>query len=223
MYHPFNWRGWVDWGVGAIGDIASHTLNHAYWALDLQYPETVEATSSPFGLDEQGAPASYPAAMEVVFRYPGTATRAPVTMYWRDGGLWAPRPAMLPDGVSHRRSAIIIGDKGLIMHDGYGNNPQVYPESLRDAAAKVPQKYERVPGQQHAIHWADAIRHHRKANSDFEYSSRVTENMLLGIVAVRTGQGVPIRYDGATGTVTNNSAANQYLTRQPRRGWELGI
>ena len=128
---------------------------------------------------------------------------------------------MLPEGVSHRRSAIIVGDKGVLMHDAYGNNPQLYPESLREAAAKVPQQYERVPGQLHAMHWADAIRNHRKANSDFEYSSRLTENMLLGIVAVRTGQGVQIRYDGASGTVTNNAAANQYLKREPRRGWEI--
>jgi predicted dehydrogenase len=221
VYHPFNWRGWIDWGTGAVGDIASHTLNHAYWALDLRYPDTVEATSSPFGLDENGAPASYPAAMEVVFRYAGTASRAPVTIYWRDGGLWAPRPDGLPEGVSHRRSAIIVGDKGVLMHDAYGNNPRLYPDALMDAATKVPQRYERVPGERHAMHWVDAIRTHRKANSDFEYSSRLTENMLLGIVAVRTGQGVQIRYDGETGTITNNSAANQYLRRDPRRGWEL--
>ena len=221
IYHPFNWRGWVDWGTGAVGDITAHTLNHVYWALDLQYPETVEATSSPFGLDESGAPASYPAAMEVVFRYPASGARQPVTIYWRDGGLWAPRPQGLPDGVNHRRAAIIIGDKGILMHDAYGNNPQLFPESLREAAAKVPEKYARVPGELHAMNWANAIRNRTKATADFEYTSRLTENMLLGIVALRTGQGVQIKYDGQTGMVTNNPAANQYLTREYRRGWTL--
>jgi len=221
MYHPFNWRGWIDWGVGAIGDIAAHTLNHAYWALGLTYPETVEATSSAFGLDENGEPASYPAAMEVVYRYPASGARPPVTIYWRDGGLWAPRPAGLPDAVSHRRAAIIVGDRGVLMHDSYGTNPHLYPESLMDAATQVPQTYPRVPGQLHAMNWIDAIRTHGKATADFEYASRLTENMLLGIVAIRTGQGVQIRYDGETGTVVNHPAANQYLAREYRRGWSL--
>ncbi|HEX2462306.1 MAG TPA: hypothetical protein VHJ58_19320, partial [Vicinamibacterales bacterium] len=221
IYHPFNWRGWIDWGVGAIGDIAAHTLNHAYWALGLTYPTTVEATSSAFGLDENGQPASYPSAMEVVYRYAADGSRPAVTVYWRDGGLWAPRPVNLPDEVNHRRAAIIVGDKGVLMHNSYGNNPQLYPESLQEAASKVPQKYERVPGELHAMNWVDAIRNHKKATADFEYASRLTENMLLGIVAVRTGQGVQIRYDGHSGTVLNNAAANQLLSREYRRGWSL--
>jgi predicted dehydrogenase len=221
IYHPFNWRGWIDWGVGAIGDIAAHTLNHAYWALGLTYPTTVEATSSAFGLDENGQPASYPSAMEVVYRYADDGSRPAVTVYWRDGGLWAPRPVNLPDGVNHRRAAIIVGDKGVLMHNSYGNNPQLYPESLQEEASKVPQKYERVPGELHAMNWVDAIRNHKKATADFEYASRLTENMLLGIVAVRTGQGVQIRYDGHSGTVLNNAAANQLLSREYRRGWSL--
>ena len=221
IYHPFNWRGWIDWGVGAIGDIAAHTLNHAYWALGLTYPATVEATSSPFGLDEDGQPASYPAAMEVIYRYAAEGTRPGVTVYWRDGGLWAPRPVNLPDGVSHRRAAIIVGDKGVLMHNSYGNNPQLYPESLMEAAAKVPRKYERIPGELHAMNWIHAIRSHGNATSDFEYASRLTENMLLGIVAIRAGQGVQIRYDGQSGTVVNNAAANQFIAREYRQGWSL--
>ena len=221
IYHPFNWRGWIDWGVGAIGDIAAHTLNHAYWALGLTYPATIEATSSAFGLDENGQPASYPSAMEVVYRYAADGSRPAVTVYWRDGGLWAPRPANLPDEVSHRRAAIIVGDKGVLMHNSYGNNPRVYPDSLMEVASKLPQKYERVPGELHAMNWIHAIRNHGKATSDFEYASRITENMLLGIVAIRTGQGVQIRYDGETGTVVNNTSANQFLSREYRRGWSL--
>ena len=90
-----------------------------------------------------------------------------------------------------------------------------------EAASKVPQTYARVPGELHAMNWVDAIRNHTKATADFEYTSRLTENMLLGIVAVRTGQGVQIRYDGHSGTVLNNAAANQLLSREYRRGWSL--
>jgi hypothetical protein len=116
---------------------------------------------------------------------------------------------------------MIIGDKGILLHDTYGMEPRLYPESLMEAAAAVPKKYPRVPGQRHAVNWVDAIRTGAKAVSDFEYASRVTETMLLGIVAARTGAGVPIHYDGATGTVRNNAAANQFLTREYRAGWSL--
>ena len=223
IYHPFNWRGWIDWGVGAVGDIAAHTLNHAWWALGLTYPTTVEATSTPFGLDEKGQAASYPAAMEVTFRFAAEGTRPAVKFTWRDGGLMAPRHEMLPDNVTLPRagSVIIVGDKGILVHQSYGNNPKLYPESLMEAAAKVPQKYDRVPGELHAMNWADAIKGRQKATSPFEVSSRVTEVMLLGIVAIKAGQGKQIRYDGQTGTVTNDTVANQLLGREYRRGWTL--
>ena len=71
------------------------------------------------------------------------------------------------------------------------------------------------------MNWVHAIKNHGRAISDFEYASRLTENMLLGIVAVRTGQGIQIRYDGQTGTIANNAAANQLLSREYRRGWSL--
>jgi hypothetical protein len=107
------------------------------------------------------------------------------------------------------------------MHDSYGNNPRLHPDALMDEASKVPQTFARVPGQLHAMDWIRAIRSDGRATADFEYASRLTENMLLGIVAVRTGQGVQIRYDGERGAVTNNAAANQLLSRDPRRGWTL--
>ena len=222
IYHPFNWRGWVDWGTGPIGDGAAHSLNHLYWALDLKYPTTVEATFSPFGLDEEGRHASFPSAMEVVFQFPGEGSRPPVKITWRDGGLWAPRPAMLPADVDHRESgSMIIGDKGILMHDAYGMDPKLYPASLMEAAAKVPRKYPRVAGQLHAMNWVDAIRGRANATSHFDYASRVTETMLLGIVAARAGRGVQIAYDGATGRITNNASANQFLTREYRKGWQV--
>ena len=160
-------------------------------------------------------------ASEIVYRYPADGARPPVTVIWRDGGLWAPRPVGFPEGVNHRRAALIIGDKGVLAHDAYGNNPHLYPESLMEAAAKVPQKYPRIPGELHAMNFANAIKTHGKATSDFEYASRLTENMLLGVVALKTGQGIPIGNDGATGTITNHAAANQHLSREYRAGWKV--
>src|SRR5262245_29784307 len=70
IYHPFNWRGWFDWGTGAIGDMAAHLIDHPYWALGLRYPTSVEATSTPWGTDGQSKPASYPLSSQIVYRFP---------------------------------------------------------------------------------------------------------------------------------------------------------
>ena len=146
LYHPFNWRGWLDWGTGALGDMAAHLIDHPYWALGLTYPTTIEATSTPFGPDENGNPASYPLAMEVVYRFPARGVQPPVTMTWRDGGLMPGRPDLLPESVTLQRGGggLLVGEKGILLHDTYGRNPRLYPESLMEAAKAVPQKYERV-------------------------------------------------------------------------------
>jgi hypothetical protein len=95
-----------------------------------------------------------------------------------------------------------------------------------EAAAKVPQKYERIATNEdkdplHRQNWAKACKGQAKPSSPFEYASKLTETMLLGIVALKTGQGAQIHYDGAKGEVTNLKEANQYLHREYRKGWSL--
>ncbi len=227
LYHPFNWRGWLDWGTGALGDMAAHLIDHPYWALGLTYPTTIEATSTPFGPDENGNPASYPLAMEVVYRFPARGAQPPVTMTWRDGGLMPGRPDLLPESVTLQRGGggLLVGEKGILLHDTYGRNPRLYPESLMETAKAVPQKYERVEtdGQNalHRMNWAKAAKGLTKASCPFDYAGPLTETMLLGIVALRTGQGRRIQYDGDAGRVTNATEANQFLQREYRAGWVL--
>jgi hypothetical protein len=117
-----------------------------------------------------------------------------------------------------------VGEKGILLHDTYGRNPRLYPETLTEAAKAVPQKYERVEAdsQNNALHrmnWAKAARGLTKASCPFDYAGPLTETMLLGIVALRTGQGRRIQYDGVTGRVTNVTEANQFLQRDYRPGW----
>ena len=111
------------------------------------------------------------------------------------------------------------------MHETYGKNPRLFPESLMEAAAKVPQKYERIETDKqeplHRQNWAKACKGQAKSTSPFEYASKLTETMLLGIVALKTGQGVQLSYDGEKGEVTNLKEANQYLHREYRKGWIL--
>jgi len=228
IYHPFNWRGWVDYGTGALGDMGAHLIDHPFWALDLGLPTQIEATSSPWGYDHKNNPVSHPLTTQAVYHFAARGNQPPVRMIWLDGGLMAPRPDVLPENISLERGGgvIIIGEKGILMHETYGKNPRLFPESLMEAAAKVPQKYERVETDKnknalHRQHWAKACKGKAAASSPFEYASKLTETMLLGIVALKTGQGAPIRYDGEKGEVTNLKEANQYLHREYRKGWTL--
>jgi predicted dehydrogenase len=228
IYHPFNWRGWVDYGTGALGDMGAHLIDHPFWALDLGLPTQIEATSTPWGYDRKNNPVSHPLATQAVYHFAARGNRPPVKMVWLDGGLMAPRPEVLPEKVSLERGGgvIIIGEKGILMHETYGKNPRLFPESLMEAAAKAPQKYDRIETDNdknplHRQNWAKACKGQAKATSPFEYASKLTETMLLGIVALKTGQGAQIRYDGEKGEITNVKEANQYLHREYRKGWIL--
>ncbi len=231
IYHPFNWRGWLDWGTGAIGDMAAHLIDHPYWALGLTYPTTVEATFTPWGTDLKNNRVSYPMGSHVVYHFPARGKQPPVKLTWFDGGLMPARPEALPDDVQldPGGGAIFIGEKGILVHGTYASNPKLFPVSLMEAAAKVPKTYFRVEksgeGQfaqaKHRMNWINAIKGKEKATCPFEYASRLTETMLLGVVAMKVGQSKKIYYDGDKGVITNNSDANQYLQREYRKGWTL--
>lgn len=231
IYHPFNWRGWLDWGTGAIGDMAAHLIDHPYWALGLTYPTSVEATFTPFGVDIKNKPVSYPMGSHVVYHFPQRGGQPPVKLSWFDGGLMPARPDNLPDDVQldGGGGAILIGEKGILVHGTYGSNPKLYPQSLMEVAAKVPKTYFRVEKSgsgpmaqaKHRMNWINAIKGKEKATCPFEYASRLTETMLLGVVAMKTGQSKKLYYDGEKGQITNNAEANQHLQREYRKGWTL--
>ena len=208
--------------------MGAHLIDHPYMALGLEYPTSIEATSTPWGGDRRN-PASYPQSMMVTYRFPARGDQPPVRMTWYDGGLLPPRPELIPYDVRLNRDAsggaLLIGERGVMLHGMWGEDPQLYPQSLMEEAARVPQRYPRLkPTEQENWHeqdWVDAIRENRPANSPFSYASRLTEVMLLGLVALRTGQGVPIEYDGAQMRVTSHPEANAYLSREYRSGWDL--
>jgi predicted dehydrogenase len=223
LYHPFNWRGWTDWGMGALGDMGAHLIDQPVFALDLGLPTSVEATSSPWGLDVDASPASFPQAMTVHYEFAARGEMPPVKMSWYDGGLMPPRPEHLPDELVLDRAGggIFVGTKGIILYGTYGNNPRLFPDSLTADAARVPQSIKRVTTT-HELNWANAIMKKAEPSSDFAYAAKLNEIMLLGIVALRAGQGKKILYDGANMRITNDADANQYLRREYRTGWSLG-
>ena len=229
MYHPFTWRGWLAFGTGALGDMGAHLIDHPFWALGLRAPSTVEATSTPWGADNLspwGGPqrdvASFPLAMQAHYEFPARGALPPVRMHWYEGGLMPARPAGLPDDVKLPRGGgvLYIGENGLMLHEGHGINARMYPESLMEEFGDLPQTYERVTTT-HEMNWANACKGIGKAVSPFEYAGPLTETMLLGIVALRTGQGEKIRWDAEEGRVTSHPDANAFLHREYRAGYTL--
>ena len=221
VYHPFNWRGWVDFGVSALGDMGAHLIDHPVWALGLDCPTSVEATSTPWG-GPADDPVSFPLAMRAHFEFPARGTAPPVDLHWYDGGLMPPRPAGLPSHVELERvgGGIFVGSRGLLMHETYGRNPQLFPEHLAAEAADVPKRYPRI-AESHQMNWVKACKEGGEASCPFGYAARLTEIMLLGIVALRTGQGRKISYDADAMRIVDAEEANQYLDREYRDGWAV--
>ena len=212
VYHPFNWRGWVDWGVGAIGDMGAHLIDHSMWALNLGLPTTIETVSTPFN------GASYPHATLTFYEFPARGPMPPVKLTWYDGGLMPNKPEELGDEeLKKEGGALLIGTKGKLLHDTYGLKPRLLPKSLHDSFGKPPQKLPRIDKEAHEMNWVDAAKGKGEASCPFEYAARLTEVMLLGIVALRAG--TKIHYDAANMRVTNVAQANDYLRREYRRGY----
>ena len=213
IYHPFNWRGWTDWGVGAIGDMGAHLIDSAYWALDLDYPTSIETTSTPYNKD------TYPMASTTHYQFAARGPRPAVTMTWYDGGLLPPKPEEMGEEELNKGGGVLfVGTKGKLMHDTYGYNPRLLPKSLHDSVGTPKETYERIKTS-HEMNWIDAIRGTQKTTSPFEYSGKLTEIMLLGVVALNAGK--KIHYDGANMKITNVPDSDALLKRAYRKGWEL--
>jgi hypothetical protein len=211
IYHPFNWRGWVDWGQGALGDMGAHLIDHPFWALDLGFPTSVETISTPFNK------ASYPTATTTYYEFAARGNKPAVRLTWYDGGLLPPKPEELgEEKVNPGGGVLFIGSKGKLMHDTYGANPRLLPKSLHESYGAPPQKLPRI-ATSHEMNWVEAAMGKTEASSPFSYAARLNETMLLGVVSLRAGS--KIYYDGANMKVTNSAAANDLLRREPRAGW----
>jgi hypothetical protein len=133
-----------------------------------------------------------------------------------------PRPEFLPDSVTLNREGgvFFVGEKGLLMHETYGSNPKLFPEGLMEAANAVPKTMPRITVS-HELNWAQACKGQGTTTCPFEYASRLTETMILGICALRAGQGRKVLYDADQMQFTNAPEANQFLTREYRAGWAI--
>ncbi len=218
---PWNWRGWLPFGTGTIGDWCCHVVDPSFWALDLGAPETVRAEVT--GYDPQRDGLTYPPATKITFQFPARGARGPVKLVWFDGTNRIPRPADLDAHYDvPGTGAILFGDQGMIMHGSHGaGDCRIVPDARRKAYLQKggpPPKIPRVKG--HAWDWIEAIRAGRPAGSNFDYGGALTQVALLGAIAIRFPD-TTLQWDAAGARFTNADAANAYVQPTFREGWKL--
>jgi predicted dehydrogenase len=213
-YAPYNWRGWWDFGTGAIGDMACHNMDPAFWALELGHPTSVEAGSS--GIN----PETTPLTSTIHYQFGARKNMPPVKMTWYGGGLMPPRPEELEAGrelTGGGNGILFVGDKGKIMCPGWGGSPRIIPETKMKAYKLPPKTLARSKG--HHRDWIDACKGGKPASSNFDYAGPMTEVVLLGNVALRAGR--KLDWDGPNMKATNAPEADRYIRPEYHNNWTL--
>jgi predicted dehydrogenase len=210
-YMPFKWRGWWDFGTGALGDMACHLMDPPFWALNLGYPTSVEAEGEP------RKPDSAPLWSVIRYEFPKRGKLPPVRLTWYDGGK-LPSTDLL-DGVTlpkESNGSLFVGSEGKLIIE-HGQKPRLLPEA-KYAGYKGPDPFiPRSPG--HYIQWIEACKTGKPTGSNFDYASVLTESVLLGNVAFRVGR--KIEWDAKRMRAKNAPEASQYVRREYRSGWSL--
>jgi len=222
IYHPMSWRGFWDFGTGALGDMGCHILDPAFWVLKLGQPTRVEATTTHY--QPEVAAETYPRAAIIRYEFPARGGMPPVKLTWSDGRLMPPRPRDLEPG---RRldgnGALLIGEKGTIMHGSHGaGGVRIIPEEKMRAYKRPEKTLPRVPRGQggHEQDWIRACKDGKPASSSFEYGGPLTEMVLLGVLAMRF-KDRPLEWDPVNLRVTNLPEADRYIRPPFRDGWTL--
>jgi predicted dehydrogenase len=220
-YLPFRWRGWWDFGTGALGDIGCHALDPVFRALKLGTPESVEASSTRVNAE------TYPLASMVTYQFPARGDMPPVKVAWYDGGLRPPRPAELEnDRILGAAGHLFIGDSGKILtkRTPRGAGYALIPESRAREYGNPPRTLPRSAG--HYQEWIDACKGGSAGGSHFAWAGPLTEAVLLGNVALRPEMRdemstKKLLWDGANLRFSNSDAANKFLKREYRPGWDM--
>jgi predicted dehydrogenase len=219
QYATFVWRYWWDFGNGVPPDMGIHHLDPAFNALALDVPDTVQASSTQ--IDRERSVGSH----LITYQYAATPTRGPLAVHWYDGGLKPPTPLGIdPDDPRQRlgdgdNGLLVVGEKGSLTAPGWSGMPRLLPLDLHFAYTRPPKTLPRVAG--HHADWLQACKGGTPACSNFEYGARLTEFMLLGTLALRTGK--VVKWDAAGMRATNAPDAQPMIEGTYRKGWELPV
>ena len=247
-YLPFKWRGWWDFGTGALGDMGCHIMETPFSVLDLGYPKEAEASCTTNWVGdfvEADYSASCPASSIVRLKF-DTPNHGEISLNWYDGGILPDLPDELKDGEligDTGGGTIFYGSKGIMICDVYSRNARLLPSEMMDLLNPPAAKYPRIEGDVngHQRNWVEACMNGGTTSSDFSRSGPLTETVLMGNLAIRAFQYKPlkpgkkagdsdpfqypgrrkIQWDGANMRVTNFEDANQWVQGSYRKGWEL--
>lgn len=213
--NPVRWRDFWAFGTAPIGDFFCHNFDAPFWALDLRYPLSIEA-SSPEPIDRDIAPASG----TYIYEFGPRGNQPAVKFMWYEGGLQPPRlPEMEPTDKFDGNGFMIVGDKGTLAGPGWGGRAKLIPGSKDKLYKRPPQTLVRSKG--HHREWLDACKGGPAAGSNFAYGAALTEVGLLGLVAMRLGK--KAYWDAAAMKFTNAPEADAFLKESYRAGWEVPV
>ena len=238
VYHSFKWRGWVDFGTGALGDMACHTTNMPVMALELWDPIAVTAVKNP-GIFEGE---TFPGSSSLMFEFPKRGNLPPCNFHWYDGGnlpnddLISQLPEAFQKRIKEQREggrktsgAVVVGSKGLLFSpDDYGARYFLLPEDQYKDFEKPEQTLPRIPykaggDQRQKWEFVSSVKGEYEPGtmSNFGYAGRLTETILVGNLAMRAGEGQRIEWDAKSLKSTNVPAVNEFVHRDYREGWSL--
>jgi len=250
--HPFNWRGWWDYGTGALGDVGCHLIDIPFRTLGLKYPKDAECSVGSIFTKmwtPDYHPEGCPASSFITLHFDATEkTKSPIEMTWSDGGIRPSHPEIIPaendiGGTDSKNGVLIIGEKGIISTNINDSSPLMPKLYLNDGYTEFGPEIEEndEPEYGHQRKWVDACKagfnskEHQELTSSFDYAGPMTETVLMGNLAIRSymlrkenkkGQmdffaRKKLLWDGENMRITNIEAANQFVGRQYRKGWEV--
>ena len=213
-YHPFAWRGWFDFGTGALGDMAVHNLDPAFYALDLGAPIAAECQSSPLPKE------SYPAWQILTLEFAAKGNRPKLKVFWYDGGKMPSKPEHVGDEIDLADNGIcFIGDQGTMVCGGWSGAPQLFPAKRRAEFPLPAKTIPRSPG--HRLEWIQACKARKpeEAKAGFAYSGPFTEALLVGNLATRLQK--RIEWDAVAMRAKNAPEAAALIRKRYRKGFGL--
>ena len=249
--HPFNWRGWWDYGTGALGDVGCHLIDIPFRTLGLKYPKDAECSVASVYSQMWTAdyhPEGCPPSSFITLHFAATdKSKSPIEMTWSDGGIRPSHPEIVPansdiGGTDSANGVLIIGEKGLIstnINDSSPMMPKLYlSDGTTDFGPETGSTEE--PEYGHQRKWVDACKagynskEHKELTSSFDYAGPMTETVLMGNLAIRSymlrkekDKGYDyfgrkkLLWDGENTKITNLEEANQFVGRTYRKGWNV--
>ncbi|MFH6772483.1 Gfo/Idh/MocA family protein [Gaetbulibacter aestuarii] len=252
LYHPFKWRGWWNFGTGALGDMGCHLIDPPFRVLGLGYPTEVESSVGAIFKQDwvpEYLPESCPPSSRTQLKFPATAKNSKeITLTWSDGGIRPFHPDLIPadhpiGDDNSTNGVIMIGEKGIMTCGTYARNPKVYLNNGELLTYDDSPEENALPENGHHMAWVEACKEgygkpkHQALTSSFDYAGPLTESVLMGNLAIRSynvrnevasnrfeypGR-KKLLWDGENMKITNFDPANQFVKREYREGWSLNM